>query len=447
MVKEWEVLTPYGRCSPIPPRAHHMKDSSKIGLTGAVALVIANMMGTGIFTTTGFLVEEMPSRTTVLLAWALGGGLALLGAICYGDLVRQWPESGGEYLFLSRALHPSMGYVAGWVSLFVGFSAPTAAAAYAAGAYARADGFEPDPRWMGTFWIVLFSLCHGKGIGIGGRIQNALVLLKLILLLGVMTWAWTKMEVTEISRKEPFELSTFSVSLVWIYFSYCGWNAAVYIASEVRDPRRQLPLALVAGTLLVTVFYVALNALFLWGVPLDVLAGRENVARVAFDYLGGSSLASMVSFVVLMALLSSISSMTMAGPRVYAKMASDGYLPLWFAKASAPGWACVWLQGGLAISMLWLPTFKQLLSYMGFTLGISASLSILGLMRHKIRYPETIQVTGWPWIPAFFLLIVFWVTLFSIWKEPIPSMMGMLTLFAGWAIWWGRKKSLPAPSA
>ena len=192
MVREWEALTPHGRCSPTPPRAHHMKDSSKIGLTGAVALVIANMMGTGIFTTTGFLVEEMPSRAMVLLAWALGGGLALLGAICYGDLVRQWPESGGEYLFLSRALHPSMGYVAGWVSLFVGFSAPTAAAAYAAGAYARADGFEPDPRWMGTFWIVLFSLCHGKGIGMGTRIQNALVLLKLILLLGVMTWAWTK---------------------------------------------------------------------------------------------------------------------------------------------------------------------------------------------------------------------------------------------------------------
>ncbi len=271
-----------------------MKDSSKIGLTGAVALVIANMMGTGIFTTTGFLVEEMPSRATVLLAWALGGGLALLGAICYGDLVRQWPESGGEYLFLSRALHPSMGYVAGWVSLFVGFSAPTAAAAYAAGAYARADGLEPDPRWMGTFWIVLFSLCHGKGIGMGTRIQNALVLLKLILLLGVMTWAWTKMEVPEISQKEPVELSTFSVSLVWIYFSYCGWNAAVYIASEVRDPRRQLPVALVAGTLLVTFFYVALNALFLWGVPLDVLAGRENVARVVFDYLGGSSLGSLV---------------------------------------------------------------------------------------------------------------------------------------------------------
>ena len=293
-----------------------------------------------------------------------------------------------------------MGYVAGWVSLFVGFSAPTAAAAYAA-VLARADGFEPDPRWMGHFWIVLFSLCHGKGIGMGARIQNALVLLKLILLLGVMTWAWTKMEVPEMSQKEPVELSTFSVSLVWIYFSYCGWNAAVYIASEVRDPRRQLPFALVAGTLLVTFFYVALNALFLWGVPLDVLAGRENVARVAFDYLGEVLFGSMVSFVVLMALLSSISSMTMAGPRVYAKMASDGYLPLWFAKASAPGWACVWLQGGLAISMLWLPTFKQLLSYMGFTLGISASLSILGLTRHKIRYPETIRVTGWPWIPAF----------------------------------------------
>ena len=161
----------------------------------------------------------------------------------------------------------------------------------------------------GHFWIVLFSLCHERWYGdpdskrIGAFETHPFI---------VMTWAWTKMEVPEISQKEPVELSTFSVSLVWIYFSYCGWNAAVYIASEVRDPRRQLPFALVAGTLLVTFFYLALNALFLWGVPLDVLAGRENVARVAFDYLGGSSLGSMVSFVVLMALLSSISSMTMA---------------------------------------------------------------------------------------------------------------------------------------
>ena len=410
--------------------------SPKIGLLGAVFLVVANMMGTGIFTTTGFLVADMPSRTWVMVAWMIGGGVALLGSLCYGDLIRQWPASGGEYLFLSQSLHPSLGYVAGWLSLLVGFSAPVAAACHAAGSYLQPWLWGVDERWVGTSCLVLFSFFHGKGLRWGGHLQNGLVLLKLIILVLCVIWVIPRMPEIETGPTWEFELDTFSVSLVWIYFSYCGWNAAVYLAGEIARPTQTVPIALILGTLIVIIFYLALNLIFLWAGPLEYIAGKENIATITFESLGGPILGKVLTLAIVIALLTSVSAMTMAGPRVYAQMAEDGYLPEIFTPAKQPGWTNILLQGVLALLMLWIPSFQGLIAYMGFTLGIGASLSIIGLMKRKRQHPKTCQVTGWPWVPGAFLMVVSWVTLFSIWREPIPSLFGILTLLIGWLVWW-----------
>ncbi|MDC0267884.1 amino acid permease [bacterium] len=414
----------------------HLKESRRrIGFMGATALVVANMIGTGIFTSTGFLVADMPSRGAILLAWGIGGGMAMLGALCYGALARSFPISGGEYTFLSRTIHPSAGYVSGWISLFVGFSAPIAAAAYAAGVYIQAWVSVVHPQWIGSLIIVFFGLAHGIGVRQGVLFQNLVVGCKILLLTSFLGWSAVHIQIQPAPPVWDFEMGTFSVSLVWIFFAYAGWNAAVYIGGEVRDPERNLPRAMLLGTGIVIVFYVALNALFLWGTPMDAMSGREDVARIAANHIGGNNLAHWISVTIILALLTSISAMMMAGPRVYAKMSEDGYLPAWMRSASPPGWANIAFQVLVALVLLWVPRFKDLLTYIGFTLGIGTALTVVGLIRLRWKDPKRVHVPGWPVTPFLFLVMVIWVTWFSAWREPIPSLFGFMTLGLGWGAW------------
>jgi APA family basic amino acid/polyamine antiporter len=233
-----------------------------------------------------------------------------------------------------------------------------------------------------------------------------------------------------------FPVAAFVVSLVWISFSYSGWNAAVYLAGEVRDPDRNLPRALILGTALVTLVYLALNAVFVFAAPVDQLAGQVEVARLAASALGGAVLANLVTALIALALATSVSAMLMAGPRVYARMATDGYLPAWlrFPEAGPPR-AAILLQLIVALALLWSATFKGLLTYIGFTLGLCAAGAVAGLVRLRCREGAALRVPGWPWVPLMFIATVLGMTGFTIARQPVESAIGLGTLLVGLVAW------------
>ncbi len=408
----------------------------QLGWLTATALVVASMIGTGVFTTSGFLLADLKSPGLVLAAWAVGGLQAALGALCYGALARRIPESGGEYLFLSRTWHPAAGYVAGWLSLLVGFSAPLAMAAFAFGEYTKTWLPRGSPRLAGTGLILVFSAVHAWHVQRGAWLQNAAVVLKVALIAGFAAVALPRLPELSAPASEAAPVGAFAVSLVWISFCYAGWNAAVYIGGEVRNPERTLPRALLAGTALVTALYLALNYVFVWAAPVEALAGRVEVGRVAAEALGGPVWAEALTGLVAIALISSVSSLVMAGPRVYAQMAADGYLPRLFAATAGPPRTAILLQTLVALVMLWSATFRALLTYIGFTLSLSTAATVAGLIKLRLREGTALHVPGWPWVPVLFLLSVLAMAGYSVSRQPRESLLGLATMAVGWVFWW-----------
>lgn len=416
-----------------------------IGPASAGVLVVANMVGAGVFTTSGFALLDM-ERRWILFAWFAGGLLAVCGALSYGALARRFPESGGEYLFLSRMVHPMAGFVAGWISLLAGFTAPIAAAALALQAYAwPSDVTGLRPEWLGTVAILLAVGMHGVRLESGLRAQNVIVALK-ILSIGVLIvfglLRISSLETPPPAASVPFDLGAFAVSLVWISFAYSGWNAAVYLAGEVRDPERNLHRSLLVSTLIVTLAYVGLNAVFLFSAPSSELAGQAEIGALAAEALGGSSLRLAVSLLISVALFTSISSMVMAGPRVYARMAEDGLFPALFTMRGQVPTAAVALQGMLAIAVLWFSGLAELFGYIGFTLGLSAAATVAGLIALRLREgAERVPVPGFPWVPLAFVATTLATAGYMVVRRPLEAGLGLLTLLAGAPLYLWMKRS------
>ncbi len=375
----------------------------QLGLVSATALVIASMVGTGVFTTTGFLLGDLKSREAVLLVWFLGGIVATLGALCYGALARRIPESGGEYLFLSRTLHPRAGTVAGWISLLVGFSAPLAAAAFSFGKYTEPWLPFMDPKVNGTFLLVVLALIHAFDVRQGAGFQNLAVAFKVALMALFGILAASRLCPSAATPAPSPGAPVFAMALVWVSFSYMGYNAAIYVGGEVRDAQRNLPRALLLGTLIVTALYMGLNAVFVYSAPPDKLAGQLAVARIAAESLGGSAWGNAVTALVAIGLISTVSSMVMAGPRVYAQMAADGVLPGWLKAGAGPPRASIAFQLFLSLVLLWSARFESLLSLVGFTLSLCTAATVLGLVRLRLREGKSLKVPGWPIVPFLFL--------------------------------------------
>ncbi len=401
------------------------------------------MIGAGVFTTSGFALADLGSPGLVLAAWLVGGVVAACGALCYGALARAIPESGGEYTFLSRTVHPVAGFLAGWVSLLAGFTAPLAAAALGLQSYLTTT-FETagDPRWIGSGAILVAALLHGLQLRPGVWAQNAVVALKLALIAGfVGAGAWLLLargQAPELAAASPgpgFSPGAFGVSLVWISFAYSGWNAAVYVAGEVRDPDRNLPRALLLGTGTVTLAYLALNAVFLLSAPAAELTGKAEVGAIAAEALGGERLRRFLTLIVALALFTSVSSMVMAGPRVYARMARDGVFPRFFAVAGDVPARAVGLQAGLAILVVWLAELRALLSYAGFTLGLCAAAAVLGLVRLRLREGSArVRVPGWPLAPAIHVGMTLFASVYLVLREPREAAIGAATVLSGLVI-------------
>jgi APA family basic amino acid/polyamine antiporter len=413
----------------------------RLGLTSAAALVVANMIGAGVFTTSGFALADLGRPDAVLLAWVVGGLMAVCGALSYGALARRIPESGGEYTFLSKTVHPLAGFLAGWVSLLVGFTAPIAAAALGLQAYLAASfGLGGRPEWIGTTAILAAGLMHGLRLRTGVVLQNTAVALKLAVIGGFVLLGALRLPSSADAAVLPsadLGLGAFAVTLVWISFAYSGWNAAVYVAGEVREPERNLHRSLWLATGLVTLTYLALNAIFLYSAPAAELAGKAEVGAIAAEALGGTALRQGVSVLVALALFTSISSMVMAGPRVYARMAEDGLFPRRLGVAKEVPTAAVALQVGLAVLVAWVSGLRELLGYIGFTLGISAAATVAALIALRRREgPLRVPVPGYPWVPGLFIVTTLGAAGFMVARQPLEAGMGLLTVALGVPAYW-----------
>lgn len=418
--------------------------AQRFGGATLAALVIANMIGAGVFTTSGLALADLHTPGRVMLAWLLGGVIALCGALSYGALAHRLTDSGGEYLYLSRVVHPAAGFVAGWVSLLAGFTGAIAFAATAFETYALPAGVRP--AWLpadsvAITLIVVAAVAHGGAARVGALGQNALVVVKLVVIAVLVAAAihaapadaWHLGVAGEVPSLDGL---AFAQAVMWISLSYSGFNAAVYVAGEARDARHSVPRALVVGTLAVFVIYIALNALFVMLPPTAAVSGQAAVAAHAARAIGGTTLAGWVGVAVALALASSVSSMMMAGPRVYARMAADGLMPRWLARDEAAPMAAVALQAVLAIVVVLATELRALLSYLGFTLSLSAALTVASLFVLARREgSSTVAMWGFPWIPAVFIVATVTTAALSAVREPLEPLAGLLTVAVGLAAW------------
>ena len=421
-----------------------MDSERRLGLSSATALVVANMVGTGVFTTSGLLIADLGSAWLVLLVWVLGGAVALLGALCYGALARHIPESGGEYVFLSRTLHPALGYLAGWVSLLVGFAVPLGALAFAFGQYMSALGgvASASPRLTGTVIILFAAAVHAVSLTAGARAQAIAVAVELVVIALFTGFGMGQLVHEGLHNvAAPGRVAGLGVALVIVSYSYQGWNAAVYVGGEVAQPKRNLPRALVLGTVLVTVLYLGLNAVFVLGAPASLLAGKVDVGRITALVLGGPRLAKLVSALIAFVLANCISALAMAGPQITARMAADGSLPRVLAvRPGRPPRVALLAQTAIAIVALWTAAFASMLTYVGFTLSLVAAATVLGLVWQRHRQGSALKVPGWPWVPALFLFFVLGSTAFTVAERPRESLVGLSTLAVGLLAYWLQKR-------
>lgn len=423
-----------------------------LGLGTATNIVVANMIGTGIFTTTGLMLARVESGWLVVLCWLLGGLLALCGALSYAELGVLMPEAGGEYAYLREIYGPLPAFMTGWTSFFVGFSAPAAASAVAIAAYLSAGRLLPD-NWMAkkgaAISIVLtLTMVHYRGLRVGAWVQNLLTGLKLALLglllsagfaVGQGSWLhftssgdfWT-----------PGRWSQLGIVLLWVMFAYSGWNASAYVGEEVERPGHTLPRSLLLGTLIVMVVYALMNILFFFSAPSAQLRGVIAVGEVAAQYLFGRKAAMWLTILISLALLSSLSAYLLVGPRVYYAMARDGFFFRFAARIhprfGTPGLSIV-AQGLCATVMVLTGTFEQLLTYMGFALGIFPWMAVAGLLLLRRREParqRAYRVWGYPVVPIFYLLAMSWILVVAFVNRPGPALLALLTVAASMPIYW-----------
>ncbi len=409
------------------------------------------MIGAGVFTTSGFSLADLGDREFVILTWLIGGLVALCGAYSYGQLAQRIAESGGEYLYLSRMVHPLVGFVAGWVSLLAGFTGAIAFAATVFESYALPESIKPawmQPGMLGITVILIFGALHSLILKVGLRTQNLIVILKIGLLLGFVLYAfayfpgsWPGMQLA--TGPTEFSISKMAATLVWISLSFSGFNAAVYIAGEVKDPKRTVPRALLTGTLLVTLFYLLLNVIFIYGASPQATSGQPDVAAVAAKAIGGEALANLIRVIVSIATLSSVSSMLIAGPRVYAKMADDGVFPRWFQASQRQGFEVpvksIWLQVVLACIIVYFSNIKDQLDYLGFTLSVSAALTVACIFwtqRESETWKDRRLAIS---IAAVYVAVTLGLAVLSVSDRPLQLWGFTATIFSGVILYSGMK--------
>jgi amino acid transporter len=409
------------------------------------------MIGAGVFTTSGFALEALDDPAWVLIAWVVGGLIALCGAASYAGLALQIQASGGEYVYLARVIHPLAGFVAGWVSLLAGFTAAIAFAALACEAYLQPLLAADLPAGsVAAALVLLAAALHWLRVAIGAAAQNLLVIVKLLLIAAFIGTSFllaaestSRLPAADATSVSPMR---FAQNLVWISLSYSGFNAAVYVAGEAQDPR-SVARALWLGTALVTVVYLMLNYVFVALPDTAAVIGRADVAAAAAESIGGSMLALMVRGIIVLALVTSVFSMLMAGPRVYARMADDGLLPSALKLRSQGPRGAIALQAVLAVAVIGLTDLKTLLSYLGFTLSLSAAAAVTCLFVVHRRSPELRRPWGYPWMPAIFVSATLALAALAALRQPLELAAALLTLASGAGVYAVMRRLMPTAGA
>lgn len=450
----------------------------QLGIVSATALVISNMVGIGIFTTTGFLAGDLGTPSLVLWIWVVGAICAILGAVCYSELGINFPSSGGEYVYLTQAFGPTWGFMSGWISFFAGFSAPIATAAIAFSSYLgyffpqlkqeNAHVLFGSGDWTFVFGpgqvvacalVLLFTILNILGVQRAARVQNTLTTIKVLVLVAFILLGFlagkgdaSHFSMSAVRTSTSSLTAQFAVSLFFIYLAYSGWNAATYVAEELRHPSFTLPAALGIGTALVAALYLGLNVIFIYAVPLEDLKGQLAVGALAASRLFGSNVAGVFSALMALSLMSTVNAMVTIGPRVYYAMAKNGAFPAAAAnlhqKWHTPATAII-AQSVCAMVMTVTP-FPQLVIYIGFTLNIFAVMSVGSLLLfrkregwHKLRAVSF----AYPLVPVLFILVGVWMIIYGIQMKPLIALAAVVTIGTGALAYhthWRRRATPPA---
>ncbi len=423
-----------------------LSSGSNVSVAVATAIVVADMIGVGVFTSLGFQVKDIPSGFAILALWTVGGIVALCGVFSYSELGAMFPRSSGEYNFLSRAYHPAFGFVAGFVSATVGFAAPVALAAMALEQYGGAiiPNAPPLSLAIGIVWAV--SLVQLAGVRHSSIFQLIATVLKVVLITAFLIAGFVIGQGQDVSfapqvRDIGYVASApFAIGLVFVMYSFSGWNAATYIIGEMRDADQNLPRALFTGTLIVLVLYVALNAVFLHTAPIDKLAGQIDVARIAGSYIFGETGGRIVGAMICIGLISSVSAMMWIGPRVMMTMGEDIPALRVFARRStqgAPAYAILF-QLTVATLMLFTRSFEAVLDFIQFSLLFCSFFTVLGVIKLRIMRPDLprpYRAWGYPVTPVIFLLVTLFMMYYLVVDRPLQSFFGALIMVSGLLIY------------
>lgn len=423
----------------------------KFRYTTVTAIVIANMVGTGVFTSLGFQLLEIRSGFVLLMLWAVGGIAAVCGAMTYAELGAAFPRSGGEYNFLAKIYHPAAGFVSGWVSATIGFAAPTALAAITFAAYATSilpsGSSDLLKKTLATLLVIALTLVHASARRISGRLQVIFTIVKIGVILGFCVAALTIGSMPQQIRFLPtagdevlLTSGAFAVSLIYVSYAYTGWNAATYLSSELENPQRTLPGILMVGTLVVMLLYLALNFVFLSVAPIEALIGKVEVgyiaAQSAFGDLGGR----FTGLVLALLLVSTVSAMTLAGPRVLQVIGEDFHALRFLSRTNAdaiPSTA-IYLQSSLAVIFILTSSFESILIFAGFTLALNSFATVLGVFVLRWRRPDLhrpYRTFAYPLTPLVYLTLTGWTLTFVLLSRPLEGLFGLGVIATGLAFY------------
>lgn len=424
-----------------------------------MAVVVANMVGTGVFTSLGYQLLDIQSGFVLLLLWVVGGVTALCGALTYAELGSALPRSGGEYNFLAEIYHPSAGFISGWVSATIGFAAPTALAAITFGEYLQAVFPALSPTWLAAGLVLALTAVHASTRRNSGGVQLAFTILKVILILVfcLSAWIFAKAPQTDVNfLPEPGDLAltlsgAFAVSLIFVNYAYTGWNAATYLTSELESPEKNLSGVLIKGTLLVIVLYVLLNFTFLYVAPMSEMTGQLEIGYIAAQHVFGETGAAIMGVVLAALLISTVSAMVMAGPRVLQVIGQDFRAFRLLAKTNVHDVPTTAIAFQSLVTLLFIVTasFESILVFAGFTLGVNTFFTVLGVFILRRRRPELhrpYRVPLYPLPPLVYLGVTGWTLTYILKDRPEEGWMGLGIIAAGGifyalTLWFGNRRS------
>ncbi len=429
--------------------------SRQISISTAIAVVVANVIGSGIFTTSGFIARDLGSPAWLLGVWVIGGVLALAGALSYSEMGAAMPEAGGEYVYLREAYGPWLGYLSGWTSFFIGFSGAIAAACLSFVAYLHHFFPALDPAQTGGQAAALAALwmltaAHTAGVGPGSLLQRILTAGKVATIGAIIVagFALGHGSIANFSTSGPHE-GSMAVSLIFVLYGYSGWNAAAYLAGEMRDPQRSVAVSLLAGTGVVIVLYLGLNLLYLYALPISEMSGVMAIGEKASVALFGPAATHAVSAILALSILASASAMVLAGPRVYYAMAKDGVFPqsigMVHPSFGTPARAIFLQSAWTSVLILFFRVFERLLVFTGFALTVFLALAVGAVIVLRIRRPDLerpFRVPLYPWLPAAYVAFSIWIAAHTLMDRPQEALWGILTVAAGIPFYWWKKKEI-----